>query len=68
MTVKETIALLQKMPDHSLMMMIDCPYCGKGNQLDSIDECVVLGSVANGDSSPRSAAQDRVTSKKKGTL
>jgi len=42
MTVKEAIALLKKMPDHNLEMMVDCPYCGSGNQLASIEECVVL--------------------------
>lgn len=42
MTVKEAIKLLQAMPDKEMKLMIDCPYCGKGNQLASIDECVVL--------------------------
>lgn len=33
MTVKKAIELLQAMPDKTLKLMIDCPYCGKGNQL-----------------------------------
>jgi hypothetical protein len=44
MTVKEAIKLLQAMPDKEMKLMIDCPYCGKGNQLVSITECVVLAS------------------------
>lgn len=44
LTVREAIALLQAMPDKALKMMIDCPYCGKGNQLSAIHECVVLSS------------------------
>jgi hypothetical protein len=44
MTVKEAIKLLEAMPDKELMLMIDCPYCGKGNQLSTISECVVLSS------------------------
>lgn len=45
MTVKEAILLLQKMPDDSVKLLIDCPFCGRGNQLESIDKCVVLGST-----------------------
>jgi len=42
--VKDAIKILQKMPDHELEMMIDCPYCGKGNQLAAVEECVLLKS------------------------
>ena len=42
MTVKQAIKLLEAMPDKELKLMIDCPYCGKGNQLATISECVVL--------------------------
>lgn len=44
MTVEQAIKLLQKIPDKKLKLLIDCPYCGKGNQLVTIDDCVVLGS------------------------
>lgn len=42
MTVKQAIEILQKISDKELKLMLDCPYCGKGNQLESIAECVVL--------------------------
>jgi hypothetical protein len=42
MTVRRAIELLEAMPDKGLMLMIDCPYCGRGNQLAEIAECVVL--------------------------
>ena len=45
LTVREVIKLLEAMPDKEMAMMIDCPYCGKGNQLASIAECVVLRSA-----------------------
>ena len=44
MTVQEAIDILQKFPDKEIVMMVDCPYCGKGNQLAAIDECVLLKS------------------------
>jgi hypothetical protein len=44
LTVKRAIELLQAMPDKEMKVLIDCPYCGKGNQLASITECVVLSS------------------------
>jgi hypothetical protein len=46
LTVREVIKLLEAMPDKEMTMMIDCPYCGKGNQLASIAECVVLRSAS----------------------
>jgi hypothetical protein len=49
MTVKEAIELLSKMPDKTLKLMIDCPYCGKGNQVATISECVVLASKEESD-------------------
>ena len=42
--VKEAIALLSKMPDKEMTMMVDCPYCGRANQLATIGEVVVLRS------------------------
>lgn len=44
MTVKQAIAFLSKLPDKSIELMIDCPYCGKGNQLAKIEEAVILKS------------------------
>jgi hypothetical protein len=45
MTVAQAIKILQAMPDKQMKLMIDCPYCGKGNQLSSINECVVLSAT-----------------------
>ena len=45
LTVREMIKLLEALPDKEMTMMVDCPYCGRGNQLASIVECVVLRSV-----------------------
>ena len=44
MTVKDAIKFLSKLPDKEIALMIDCPNCGRGNQLASIVECVVLRS------------------------
>lgn len=44
MTVKQAIEWLSKLPDHSIEMMIDCPHCGRGNQLARIEEAVILRS------------------------
>jgi hypothetical protein len=44
MTVKEAIEALQKMPDHELAMMIDCPHCGHAQTLTTVGEVVVLRS------------------------
>lgn len=44
MTVKEAIAYLQKLPDKEMAMMVDCPNCGKGHQLERIIEVVLLKS------------------------
>ena len=41
-TVEQAIKLLQAMPDKTLKVLIDCPYCGKGSQISSVTECVVL--------------------------
>jgi len=43
-TVKQVIKLLEAMPDKQMKIMIDCPYCGRGNQLSSVGECVILSS------------------------
>ena len=45
LTVKQAIALLSKLPDDSLRVLIDCPYCGRGNQITNVTECVVLESL-----------------------
>ena len=42
LTVKQAIKLLSKIADKELRVLIDCPYCGKGNQISAITECVVL--------------------------
>lgn len=42
MTVKEAIEFLSKLPDKELAIMVDCPHCGRGNQLAKIDEVVLL--------------------------
>jgi predicted nucleic acid-binding protein len=44
MNVKEAIELLSKMPDKELVIMLDCPYCGKANELITVDEVAVLRS------------------------
>lgn len=44
MTVRQAIELLKKIGDKDMALMIDCPFCGHGNQLDFITECVVLQS------------------------
>ena len=44
MTVKEAIELLKKMPDKEVVILIDCPYCGRGSQLGKVDQCVLLES------------------------
>jgi hypothetical protein len=43
-TVKEAIEMLSNIDNKEMTMLIDCPYCGKGNQISFISECVVLGS------------------------
>lgn len=45
MTVKQAIEILSKMPDQQLVLMVDCPHCGRGHQLAKIAECVLLESV-----------------------
>ena len=42
MTVREAILFLSQLPDKEISMMIDCPYCGKGNQLAKMGEAVIL--------------------------
>lgn len=42
LTVKQAIELLSKVADKELRVLIDCPYCGKGSQISTITECVVL--------------------------
>jgi hypothetical protein len=42
MTVAQAIEFLSKVGDKNMALMIDCPHCGKGNQLAFIDEAVIL--------------------------
>lgn len=42
MTVEEAINYLQNIEDKDVMLMIDCSYCGHGNQLVKIVEAVIL--------------------------
>ncbi len=42
MTVQQAIEWLQKLPDKQIEMMVDCPHCGRGNQLAKIEEAVIL--------------------------
>jgi hypothetical protein len=42
MTVKEAIEILSKLPDKEMLLMVDCPHCGRGSQLEAVAECVVL--------------------------
>lgn len=44
MKVLEAIELLSKMPDKDVAVLIDCPHCGRGAQLEKIDQCVLLES------------------------
>ncbi len=44
MTVREAIKYLNALPDKELMLMVDCPYCGRGAQLAKIFEAVILQS------------------------
>lgn len=44
MTVKEAIELLKKMPNKEIAVLVDCPHCGRGAQLEKIDQCVLLES------------------------
>jgi hypothetical protein len=44
MTVKQAIKFLEQLPDKDVMLMVDCPYCGRGAQLDKIFEAVILQS------------------------
>ena len=44
MTVKTLIELLSNIDNKELRLVIDCPHCGKANELRSIKEVVVLGS------------------------
>jgi len=41
-TVAEAIKILQEMPDKEIAILVDCPYCGRGTQLATVIECVVL--------------------------
>lgn len=43
MTVREAIEMLSNIDNKEMAMMIDCPYCGRGNQVEFIAECVILG-------------------------
>jgi hypothetical protein len=42
LTVREVIEILSKIEDKEVVMMVDCPHCGRGNQLAGVAECVLL--------------------------
>jgi hypothetical protein len=44
MTVREAIEYLKSLPDKDIMLMVDCPHCGRGAQLEKIFEAVILRS------------------------
>jgi hypothetical protein len=44
-TVKQAIEYLNSLPDKEIMLMVDCPHCGKGAQLAKIFEAVILQSL-----------------------
>lgn len=46
MTVKQAIEWLSKLADKEMMLMVDCPHCGRGAQLERIAEAVILHSKA----------------------
>ena len=41
MNVKEVIALLSKMPDKNVEILLDCPWCGKSDGIGSLQEVVL---------------------------
>ena len=45
MTVREAIDFLNSLPDKEMMLMVDCPHCGRGAQLEKIFEAVILQST-----------------------
>lgn len=42
MTVEQAIEALQKVPDKQVMIMVDCPHCGRGSQLAEAFEAVAI--------------------------
>ena len=44
MTVKQAIEFLSSIPDKEVVIMLDCPHCGRGAQLASMVEAVILKS------------------------
>ena len=48
MTVAALLKVLEKMPDKDMMILLDCPHCGKSAQLWRLSEVV----VAEGKESP----------------
>jgi len=45
MTVKQAIEWLGKLKDKDMFLMVDCPHCGRGQQLSAIEEVVLLRGV-----------------------
>jgi len=43
LTVKEVIELLSNIDNKELRLVIDCPHCGKANEIKRVAEIVVLG-------------------------
>ena len=41
MTVAQLIERLKRMPDKDMMILLDCPHCGKSAQLWRLSEVVV---------------------------
>ncbi len=48
MTVYEAIELLQAIKDKNLKVYLDCPNCGKSNEIAGATEVVVLKSKREG--------------------
>lgn len=42
MTVAEAIKMLNKIPDKSLQIFVDCPRCDQANIIRKVDTVVVL--------------------------
>jgi len=42
MTIKETIEMLQKFKNKDVQLYFDCNHCGKGMELVTASECVIV--------------------------
>jgi hypothetical protein len=43
MTVRDVIEVLQRVPNKDIKVLLDCPYCGRGQQIRGLTEVVVIG-------------------------